>query len=64
MECFSFVTSDNTSNIPLLEGYPFPEILPIQINADGVTRLHLNLKYLKAAGPDNLPCYLLKEVAN
>ena len=64
-EYFSSVfTSGNTSNIPLSEGDPFPEISPIQINTDGVAQLLLNLKTHKATGPDNLPSYFLKEVAN
>ena len=46
-----------------LEGNPLPKIPPIQIYSDSVTQLLLNLKPHKAASPDNLPSYFLKEVA-
>ena len=52
------------SNIPTLEGKPFPDIQQIHINLEGVIQLLLNLKPYKAASLDNLPCYFLKEVAN
>ena len=54
---------EDTSNITDLEGNPLPKIPPIQIYSDSVTQLLLNLKPHKAAGPDNLPSYFLKEVA-
>ena len=60
----SVYTSEDTTNVPVLEGNPFPDIPPIHIHADGVTQLLLNLKFHKAAGPDNFPSYFLKEVAN
>ena len=64
-EYFSSVfTQEDTSTIPELEGNPFPEISPIQVHLDGVSQLLHNLKPHKAAGPDNLPSYFLKEVAN
>jgi len=50
--------------IPTLEGEPFPDIQQIHIHLEGVIKLLLNLKPYKAVGPDNLPCYFLKEVAN
>ena len=59
----SVFTKEDTSNLPDLEGNPRPEIPPIQIYSDGVSQLLLNLKPHKAAGPDNLPSYSLKEVA-
>ena len=47
-EYFSSVfTSENTSNISFLEGDPFPKISPIQINADGVAQLLLNLRLIR-----------------
>ena len=60
----SVYAQDDPSNIPTLEGEPFPDIQQIHINLEGVIQLLLNLKPHKAAGPDNLPCYFLKEVAN
>ena len=55
---------DDPFNIPTLEGEPFLEIHSIHIHPEGVTQLFHNLKPHKAAGPDNLPSYFLKEVAN
>ena len=64
-EYFSSVfTQEDTTNVPVLEGNPLPEISPIHIHSDGVSQLLHNLKPHKAAGPDNLPSYFLKEVAN
>ena len=60
----SVYTSEDTTNVPVLEGNPLPNIPPIHIHADGVAQLLLNLKFHKAAGPDNFPSYFLKEVAN
>lgn len=63
-EYFSSVfTQEDTTDIPVLEGNPLPDIPPIEIHSDGVTQLLHNLKPHKAAGPDNLPSYFLKEVA-
>jgi len=64
-EYFSSVfTQEDTNNLPILEGNPLPEIPLIQIHSDGVSQLLHNLKHHKAAGPDNLPSYFLKEVTN
>ena len=60
----SVYTQDDPSNIPTLEGKPFPEIHPIKIHPEGVSQLLPNLKPYKASGPDNLLSYFLKEVAN
>jgi len=46
--------------IPLLEGEPLSDIQQIH----SVSQLLLNLKPYRAAGPDNLPSYFLKEAAN
>ncbi len=60
----SIYTSEDATNVPVLEGNPLPDIPPIHIHADGVAQFLLNLKFHKAAGPDNFPSYFLKEVAN
>ena len=60
----SVYAQDDSSNIPTLEGEPLPDIQQIHIHLEGITQLLLNLKPYKAAGPDNLPSYFLKEVAN
>ena len=58
-EYFSSVfTQEDTTNVPVLEGNPPPEIPPIHIHSDGVSQLLHNLKPTK--GPDNLPSYFLK----
>ena len=55
---FSLVfTNEDTTNVPVLEGDPLPEISPIHIHVDGVAQLLLNLKVHKAAGPDNFPSF-------
>ena len=62
---FSLVyAQDDPSNIPTLEGELFPDVQQIHINLEGVIQLLPNLKPYKAAGPANLPCYFLKDVAD
>ena len=39
----------------------FPDITPIQIDPNGLVELLKNLITHKAAGPDKIPAYLLKE---
>ena len=44
-EYFSSVfTQEDTTNVPVLEGNPLPEIPPIHIHSDGVSQLLHNLK--------------------
>ena len=64
-EYFSSVfTCEDTTNVPVLEGDPLPDIQSVHIHTDGIAQLLLNLKSHKVAGPDNLPSNFLKEVAN
>ena len=44
-----------------MDGPHFPDITPIQIDPNGVVELLKNLITHKAAGPDKIPAYLLKE---
>ena len=41
-----------------------PEMQPISINPAGIASLLSGLKPFKATGPDEIPVYLLKEIAN
>ena len=60
----SVYAQDDPSNIPTLEGEPFPDIQQIHIHLEGVIQLLLNLKPFKAEGHDNLLYYFLKDVAS
>ena len=53
----------DSSDVPFLDGYPFPDISPIGITNDGVSALLSNLKVHKASGPDGIPASLLKNLA-
>ena len=56
-------TKKDSSDVPFLDGYPFPDIAPIGITNDGVSALLSNLKVHKASGPDGIPASLLKNLA-
>ena len=62
-EFTSVFTREDTSSIPTLDGTPYPSIGDLQIHQDGVTKLLKDLNPNKAAGPDNIPCRVLKELA-
>ena len=59
----SVFTKEDTSNIPSLDSYSFPDISPITITNAGVLALLSNLKIHKASGPDKIPASLLKNLA-
>ena len=61
----SVFTKKDTSNIPSLDGYSFPDISPITIDITnaGVLALLSNLKIHKASGPDKILASLLKNLA-
>ena len=61
-EFTSVFTREDTSNIPTLNGQPYPSIENLQIHQDGVTKLLKDLDPNKASGPDNIPCRLLKQL--
>ena len=62
-EYFSSVfIQEDTTNVPVLEGNPLPEIPPIHIHSDGVSQLLHNLKPHK--GPRQSSILLSQEVAN
>ena len=56
-------TKKDSSDVPFLDGYPFPDISPIGVTNDGVSALLSNLKVHKASGPDGIPASLLKNLA-
>ena len=59
-------TVENATQIPVdnEDDHEVPAMQPITINSAGVASLLLGLKPFKAAGPDDIPAYLLKETAN
>ena len=60
----SVLTNENTSQTPVDTEDKAPEMQPISINPVGVASLLSDLKPFKATGPDEIPAYLLKEIAN
>ena len=56
-------TKKDSSDVPFLDDYLFPDISPIGITNDGIFALLLNLKFHKASGPDGIPASLLKNLA-
>ena len=50
-------------NILTYQRYSIPAIEPITINTAGVADFLSNIQPLKASGPDNIPAFLLKEIA-
>ena len=58
----SVFTTEDTFDVPSLNGHPFPDISLINVTNDGVTTLLSNLKIHKASGPDGIPASLLKNL--
>ena len=56
-------TKENEAPMPNLVGAPYPTCGALVVNVDGVKKLLSSLKINKATGPDNLPCYVLRELA-
>ena len=61
--CDAF-TREDVSTIPNMDDSPYPDMPAIQVNTNGVHKLLSNLNPTKAAGPDDIPCRLLKELAS
>ena len=59
----SVFTTEDTSNVPSMEGDPLPCIDAIQVYSEGVAELLSNINPGKSHGPDNLPAHFLKEVS-
>ena len=61
--CDAF-TREDVSTIPNMDDSPYPDMPAIKVNTKGVHKLLSNLNPTKAAGPDDIPCRLLKELAS
>ena len=59
----SVFTKEDSSFIPKLFGPNYPTIDPLIINQNGVEKLLSGLNPSKAAGPDQIPCRILKELS-
>lgn len=59
----SVFTTEDTSNVPSMEGDPLPCIDAIQVHSEGIAELLFNINPGKSHGPDNLPAHFLKEVS-
>ena len=59
----SVYTTEDISHLPSLNEHSIPAIEPITINTAGVADLLSNIQPFKASGPDNIPAFLLKEIA-
>ena len=57
------VTQEGNSPLPNSASPSYPSIGPLEINFPGIAKLLSSLKVNKAAGPDDLPCHILKELA-
>jgi hypothetical protein len=60
----SVFTQDDGKGIPAMDGPDYPQINDLKIINKGVVKLLQNLKVNKAPGPDDLPAYILKELAD
>ena len=60
----SVFTQDIVAPPPPIQGLPFPDILPIAINCDGLAQLLATLDVHKATGPDHILSRLLKEISS
>ena len=59
----SVFRKEDSSFIPKLFGPNYPTIDPLIINQNGVEKLLSGLNPSKAAGPDQIPCRILKELS-
>ena len=59
----SVFTKEDSSFIPKLFGPNYPTIDPLIINQNEVEKLLSGLNPSKAAGPDQIPCRILKELS-
>ncbi len=57
-------TKESPVDIPDPIGRKFPSIKDIEISVRGVMKLLRNIKPNKASGSDNIPCRILKELAD
>ena len=60
----SVFTREDIQTMPVLPNSPYPDIMNITVNIQGVAKLLSDLNPNKACGPDNISPRLLKEIAN
>ena len=58
-----FTVEDNTEP-PTMNYSNIPDMPPITVHINGVTKLLSDIKPYKSPGPDDIPAFLLKEVAS
>ena len=56
-------TKEKSEELPTMDGPAYPNIRDIKIENKGVEKMLKSLKVNKAPGPDELPAYILKELA-
>jgi len=59
----SVFTTDDGSDLPVLDPSPYPDISPIEVSVSGITSLLNELDPTKSPGPDKIPSNLLKLLA-
>ena len=59
----SVFTTDDGSDLPVLDPSPYPDIPPIEVLVSGITSLLNELDPTKPSGPDKIPSNLLKLLA-
>lgn len=59
----SAFTCEDTSNMPDKGSSPYPTMPDIKVNTNGLIKMLKNINPHKATGPDNIPAYFLKNLA-
>jgi len=59
----SVFTTDDGSDLPCLDPFPYPDVPPIEVSVFGITSLLNELDSTKSPGPDKIPSNLLKLLA-
>ena len=60
----SVYTKDDYTNMPDKGPSPYPSMMKIHVNNQGVVKLPRGLRPFKATGPDEIPAYILKNMAD
>ena len=60
----SVFTEKETSQLPSMDGDPYPDVHHFSVGQEGVQKLLRDLDPYKAAGPDTIPTKFLKEFAS